>query len=251
MCYLPPAWKDFKNYLKHKRKEMSMEDLEVRLCIEEDNRGFEKKAWVGGYSAKTNVVEHGQSSKTKKFKNQGSKLGPRRGIAKKARFEGKCFNCDKTGHKAVDCNKLKKKKSKEAYMIEDVTRDVSDSNLSVVVLEVNMVGSNPKEWWLDTGATSHVCADKKMFSKFEPTTDGEIMYMGNLTTSVIEGKGNVVLKMTSGKELTLNNILYVPDIHKNLIFGALLNTHGFRIVIEPDKVVLSKSGMYVGKAKVI
>ena len=32
---LPPAWKDFKNYLKHKRKEMSMEDLVVRLCIEE------------------------------------------------------------------------------------------------------------------------------------------------------------------------------------------------------------------------
>ncbi|CAM8963098.1 unnamed protein product [Rhodiola kirilowii] len=34
---LPPGWKDFKNYLKHKRKEMSMEDLVVRLKIEEDN----------------------------------------------------------------------------------------------------------------------------------------------------------------------------------------------------------------------
>ncbi|KAL6210196.1 hypothetical protein ACLB2K_021133 [Fragaria x ananassa] len=159
-----------------------MEDLEVRLRIEENNRGSEKKAWVSGYSAKENVVEHGQSSKTKKFKNQGSKLGPRRGIAKKARFQGKGFNCDKTGHKAVDCNKPKKKKSKEAYMIEDVTRDDSDINLSVVVSEVNMVVSNPKEWWLDTGATHHVCADKKMFSIFEPTIDGEIMYMGNSAT---------------------------------------------------------------------
>ena len=26
---LPPAWKDFKNYLKHKRKEMSIEDLVI------------------------------------------------------------------------------------------------------------------------------------------------------------------------------------------------------------------------------
>ena len=34
---LPPTWKDFKNYLKHKRKEMSIEDLIIRLCIEEDN----------------------------------------------------------------------------------------------------------------------------------------------------------------------------------------------------------------------
>jgi hypothetical protein len=34
---LPPGWKEFKNYLKHKRKEMSLEDLVVRLRIEEDN----------------------------------------------------------------------------------------------------------------------------------------------------------------------------------------------------------------------
>ncbi|KAK3022463.1 hypothetical protein RJ639_046338 [Escallonia herrerae] len=41
---LPPTWKDFKNYLKHKRKEMKLEDLIVRLRIEEDNRHSEKKA---------------------------------------------------------------------------------------------------------------------------------------------------------------------------------------------------------------
>ncbi|KAL5566324.1 hypothetical protein UlMin_029488 [Ulmus minor] len=40
---LPPAWKDFKNYLKYKRKEMSIEDLVIRLRIEEDNRCFEKR----------------------------------------------------------------------------------------------------------------------------------------------------------------------------------------------------------------
>ena len=40
---LPSAWKDFKNYLKHKQKEMNMEDLVVRLRIEEDNRRSDKK----------------------------------------------------------------------------------------------------------------------------------------------------------------------------------------------------------------
>ena len=37
---LPPSWKDFKNYLKHKRKKMGLEDLIVRLKIEEDIRVF-------------------------------------------------------------------------------------------------------------------------------------------------------------------------------------------------------------------
>ena len=40
---LHPAWKGFKNYLKHKRKEMSIEDLVIRLRIEEDNKGSRGK----------------------------------------------------------------------------------------------------------------------------------------------------------------------------------------------------------------
>ena len=38
---LPPSWNDFKNYLKHKPKEMNLEDLVIRLKIEEDNRNAE------------------------------------------------------------------------------------------------------------------------------------------------------------------------------------------------------------------
>ncbi|KAK5812587.1 hypothetical protein PVK06_028023 [Gossypium arboreum] len=36
---LPPTWNDFNNCLKHKRKEIKVENLIVRLRIEEDNRG--------------------------------------------------------------------------------------------------------------------------------------------------------------------------------------------------------------------
>ena len=53
--------------------------------------------------------------------------------------------------------------------------------------------------------------------------------------------------MTSGKELTLNNVLHVPDIRKNLVSGSLLSKNGFRLVFESDKFVLTKNGMYVGK----
>ena len=53
--------------------------------------------------------------------------------------------------------------------------------------------------------------------------------------------------MTSRKELTLTNVLYVIELRKNLMFGSLLNSHGFQLVFESDKFVLSKSGMYVRK----
>ena len=246
---LPPAWKDFKNYLKHKRKEMSIEDLVVRLRIEEDNRCSEKR----GYNlsvAKANVVEHGQSSKFKKNKsNKGPKLGPKGGVSKKQKFQGKCFNCDKIGHKSSECRLPKKNKNHEANVVNDITQDVADIDLCAVISEVNLVGSNPREWWIDTGATRHICSDKGLFTSFEPM-NGEKLFMGNSATSEIEGQGKVVLKMTSGKELTLNNVLYVPEIRKNLVSGSLLSKHGFRMVFESDKVVLTKSGMYVGKGYV-
>ena len=55
---LPPSWKDFKNYLKHKSKEMNLEDLIVRLRIEEDNRVSEKRGHQAfQFKAKANIVE--------------------------------------------------------------------------------------------------------------------------------------------------------------------------------------------------
>ena len=78
---LPPAWKDFKNYLKHKRKEMCIEDLVVRLRIEEYNRGSEKKVAHFSNKAKANFFEHGQSYRKIFIKGKGSKLGPKGGVS--------------------------------------------------------------------------------------------------------------------------------------------------------------------------
>ena len=81
-----------------------------------------------------------------------------------------------------------------------------------MVFEVNLVSSNPKEWWIDTRATRHVCSDKGLFISFEDVSNGEKLFMGNSATSEIEGQGKVIMKITSGKELTLNDVFYVLEI---------------------------------------
>ena len=64
---------------------------------------------------------------------------------KKAKFQGKCFNCGKQGHKLADCKLPKRNKPKEANVVDNITKDVFDIDLKTLISEVNLVGSNPKE----------------------------------------------------------------------------------------------------------
>ena len=158
--------------------------------------------------------------------------------------------CNKQGHHAKDCPSCKeqgnpKKKRPQANVTEE--DNVSDMNLSAVVSEVNFISSNTKEWWVDTGATHQVCSKKKMFASYETIDNGEQLFMGNSSSSKVEGQGKVVLKMTSGKELTLNDVLHVPEIRKNLVSRSLLSKKGFKLVFVSDNFILTKNGMYVGK----
>nr|KAJ0208155.1 hypothetical protein LSAT_V11C500256600 [Lactuca sativa] len=198
---LPPSWVNFKNYLKHKRKEMSIEDLIIRLQVEEDNKIAHKSSYTPT-SEKANVVEHGQTSgKNKSGKDKLHKEG-----------KGNCHYCDQRGHRAE--NSKLPKKAKEANVVEKITKHVSG---------IDLAASNSREWWIDTGATRHVCSNREWFRNFKVVDNGDKLFMGNSATSGIQGVGKIVLKMTSGRELTLNDVLYVPEIRKNLVSGWLLN----------------------------
>ncbi|TYH22004.1 hypothetical protein ES288_A04G091500v1 [Gossypium darwinii] len=128
---------------------------------------------------------------------------------------------------------------------------MDDIVLCAVISKVNKVDSNPREWWLDTSATRHICCSKDSFSKLELCENGEKLYMSNTATSKIKGKGTVVLKMISDKELKLQNVLYVPYIRKNLVSGTLLSVYDFKMVFGSHKLILSKGGIFLGNGYVL
>ncbi|CAN1841482.1 Retrovirus-related Pol polyprotein from transposon TNT 1-94, partial [Linum perenne] len=236
---LPPGLQLFRNYLKLKRKEMTLEDLNVRLRIEEENLLAAK-----GHNAQgANIVE---SSSKKRKRNSGGASGSgtkTQKNTKKQKFLGSCYNYGKTGHRVSTC-KAPKKQNKgkgQANVVED---DVDD--FCVVLSECNMVG-NPREWWIDSGATRHVCVVNEMFSSYASSHAVEKLYMGNSSTTHIEGSKKICMKMTSGKAVTLNNVLHVREIRKNLVSTALLVKHGFKVDFVSDKVVISKNDIFVGK----
>ncbi|GKB35566.1 retrovirus-related pol polyprotein from transposon TNT 1-94 [Tanacetum coccineum] len=175
---LPPSWVNFKNYLKHKRKEMSVEDFMLGHLQGPIQREKAKK----------------KRKNDKKSKGKSEYLAPKAGIVKQ-KFQWICYNFGKYG--ADDCGNV--------AMVA--------GTVCAMISEVNLVGTNHGGWWIDTGATRHVCTDKSMFHSFRAVDNGQKLYMGNSVTADIKGEGDVVLKMTSEKYvLKLTNVLYVPEI---------------------------------------
>ncbi|XP_057249714.1 uncharacterized protein LOC130590932 [Beta vulgaris subsp. vulgaris] len=72
-------------------------------------------------------------------------------------------------------------------------------------------------WWIDSGASRHVCNNKDFFKSLKDLDDGPILYMGNDSTVKARGIGQVELLLTSGKTLTLRDVVYVPEVRKNLV----------------------------------
>ena len=126
---LPLGWTDFKNYLKLKRKWMSLEDLIVRLRIESTNR---RQIGVGVQilEPNANMVEHqnnnqgnGQHKGKGKITPQNSQKFKKKSGENSSKFTGTCHKCGKTGHKSFECYRKKASKKNDGKNEANLTEE--------------------------------------------------------------------------------------------------------------------------------
>ena len=70
------SWKDYKNNMKHKRKQMFLEDVIIHIKIEEQNRNRDNAEKVKELSSKANIVEEKPKPKNNRFRKQNSRNIP-------------------------------------------------------------------------------------------------------------------------------------------------------------------------------
>nr|GEU55374.1 hypothetical protein [Tanacetum cinerariifolium] len=104
--------------------------------------------------------KHHKQNKGKKQSNENNS-GSRSN--KKPKLE--CWKCGKTGHFKRDCRSGKR---------------------TTQILVVDAIA-----WWIDSGATTHVCKDCYWFKTYEPVEDGYVLYMGDDHFASVHGKGSV------------------------------------------------------------
>ena len=148
----------------------------------------------------------------------------------------KCHHCAHFGHIKRNCRDLKSesnsresqqsKPKNKAYKTRMEQRDSSSSDscsIGMVVSDALSASSNEEQdsWIVESGATCHICNDKKLFVELCSLEEPEEVTLWDGYAAEATGRGVVALEVVtiSGKtkKWKLHEVLYVPNIAYNLL----------------------------------
>ncbi|KAM1823768.1 hypothetical protein FF1_025765 [Malus domestica] len=156
-----------------------------------------------------------------------------------------CYNCQKFGHYAWECrtpnNRLDEKVN---YVKED-----KEENGVVLLACKNNDGDQDYTWYLDTGASNHMCGKRSVFVELNESVSGNVSF-GDESKIPVKGKGNILIPLENGGHQLISNVYYVPNMKSNILsLGQLLekcydfHTKNYILFLRDDK------GRLIAKAK--
>jgi hypothetical protein len=92
-------------------------------------------------------------------------------------------------------------------------------------------------WIIDSGASRHMTRDHVRLSSLNEKKTSYKVELGDKNTYPIEGIGQASIKLKSGKNVHLSNVLYVPSLEKNLVSISFLEDKGNRIASIDGEVI--------------
>ena len=97
--------------------------------------------------------------------------------------------------------------------------------------------SQPTQWYLDSGATTHVTTNNNNISQGNQWKPNQVM-VGNGQCIQVQGTGNSVIPI-SPYNLKLNNIVHAPEISHNLLYiHKLSSDNKCRIIFDSQGYVI-------------
>ena len=77
-------------------------------------------------------------------------------------------------------------------------------------------------WYLDNGASNHICEDKDKFIEFYEAIKGNVTFAGHSKVSIKE-KYMILIKLKDGSHQFIGDVYYIPTVKSNISsLGQLL-----------------------------
>ena len=202
------------------------------------NEGGNKRANSG---PKANVAK-GKGNNKRNFKGKGKgKMDTQKAKKQKVAANDPCFECGEIGHWKRNCpTYLKELKAK---------RDAGQTSgtIFMIYIELNTVFSYI--WVLDTGCGTHICNMLQGFIRKKHIKKGDIsLFMGNGAKVQVEAQGDYLLKLPSGLEILLKDVLYAPSLTRSIISVSRLRQFGYDFNFVNNDIHISMNDVFYCKA---
>ena len=107
-------------------------------------------------------------------------------------------------------------------------------------------------WILNSGATSHMTYRRDFFSDFQEMDNDAVVVLGNGYKLPVRGKGNIKIKKLLNKkfhDLAITDVLYVPNLDKNLFSEGVVIKKDIKIVKEGRNASLYENDVKIATLK--
>ncbi|KAL0427568.1 UNVERIFIED_CONTAM: Retrovirus-related Pol polyprotein from transposon TNT 1-94 [Sesamum latifolium] len=221
MDKFPKSWENFGMTLKYQKGRLSLDDLMIAISIEEEHRNQTHKMPVEHHPRANLIVGKQKVNKVNSNSKAINKIKATKN--KKSKANKPCWNCGQVGHWAkLYPSKTAKTEQAAVNMVVGGSSGASTSGATEGFVSVQpelLTIYEPCDWFIDTGANVHVCADKSLFVSYQAIT-GRTVSMRNSSTAEVRGIGSVDLKFPSERILSLKRVHHVPNVRRNIISGS-------------------------------
>ena len=104
-------------------------------------------------------------------------------------------------------------------------------------------------WLVDSGASKHMIGYKDSLIELVEKESHQKVKLGDDYQYPIKGVVEASYKLESRKELKMKDVLYVPDLKKNLLSISRLEKKGFRVTFIDGQVLMQTKGKTIDDVK--
>ncbi|KAI5396647.1 hypothetical protein KIW84_062744 [Lathyrus oleraceus] len=129
------------------------------------------------------------------------------------------------GHLAKDCRIEKKVEETTNLTLE------AEANEDFLLMAQNEINTNDNVWYLDSGASNHMCGHKHLFKEMRKIEDGNVSF-GDASKVKVEGKGTIRYLQKHGLMGSIQDVYYVPNLKTNILSLRQLTKKGYSILMK-------------------